>query len=69
MEKNLMSNVLFCNDVVRERFDELAKYAVSAGLRKSREYAEQNSLKVIAGIAGAGILLGMFLSAGRKNRG
>lgn len=64
-----MSYGIVCNDVVRERLEDLAQYAVSAGLRKSREYAEENPLKVIAGIAGVGIALGVFLCARRKTRG
>jgi len=53
-------------DQVRERLEELTRYAVTAGVRKSIEYSERHPLRVIAGIAGAGALLGIILRSRSK---
>jgi ElaB/YqjD/DUF883 family membrane-anchored ribosome-binding protein len=57
------------NDEVRVRLKDLAQYVVSTGLRTAWEYTEQHPLKVIAGLTGAGFLLGVFLRARKRNRG
>jgi ElaB/YqjD/DUF883 family membrane-anchored ribosome-binding protein len=57
------------NGEVRARLEDLTQYVISTGLRTSREYTEQHPLKVIAGLAGAGFLIGVFLRARKKSRG
>lgn len=67
-----MNNTMLCNEEcnqVRERLEEVAQYAIAAGLRKSREYSEQHPLRIIAAIAGASFLVGVFLRARKKHRG